>query len=118
MGRRIRGLLRKIRDMSHISELNNRTIIEGIKGRYIHGDKCSMGIVEIKAGSNLPLHHHVHEQITFILEGELDMTIGGQTMTLRQGDYYVIHSNVPHSAVAHVDCKLIDVFSPVREDYR
>ena len=104
--------------MSHISDLNIKTIIAGIAGRYIHGEKCSMGVVEIEAGSNLPLHHHPHEQITFILEGELEMTIGGETMTLRAGDYYVIHSNVPHSAVAHKACKLIDVFSPVREDYK
>jgi quercetin dioxygenase-like cupin family protein len=46
------------------------------------------------------------------------MTIGGETMTLQQGDYFVIHSNVPHSAVANVACKVMDVFAPVREEYR
>ena len=104
--------------MNHISELVSRKIIEGITGQYIHGDQCTLGVVEIAEGSDLPLHHHVHEQITFILEGELEMTIGEQTMTLKQGDYYVIGSNVPHSAVARQYCKLIDVFSPVREEYK
>lgn len=118
MGGRFRSLLRKIDCMPHISELENRTIIEGIRGRYIHGDQCSMGLVEINAGATLPLHHHVHEQVTFILEGELDMEIGGKPVVLRAGDYFVIRSNEPHAAVARVNCKLIDVFSPVREDYK
>ncbi len=104
--------------MDHINNIAGKQIIEGISGKYIHGDQTTFGIVEVKKGSLLPLHHHHHEQITFILEGELEMTIGGETMTLKPGNFHVIPSNVPHSAVAHMDCKLIDVFSPVREDYR
>ncbi|HSF46065.1 MAG TPA: cupin domain-containing protein [Chitinophagaceae bacterium] len=103
--------------MNHISNIKVKHIIEGISGQYIHGDQTTFGLVEVKQGSILPQHQHPHEQITFILEGELEMTIGGETMTLKPGNFHVIHSNVPHSAVAHVDCKLIDVFSPVREDY-
>jgi quercetin dioxygenase-like cupin family protein len=104
--------------MQHITDLTARHLIDGILGRYIHGDRSTLGLVEITKGAILPLHHHPHEQITFILEGELEMTIGGETMTLKPGDFHVITSNTPHSAVAHMDCKLIDVFAPVREDYR
>jgi quercetin dioxygenase-like cupin family protein len=103
--------------MDHISNIKAKQIIEGISGQYIHGDQTSFGVVEVKKGSVLPLHHHPHEQITFILEGELEMTIGGVTMTLKPCNFHVIRSNVPHAAIAHMDCKLIDVFSPVREDY-
>lgn len=104
--------------MDHISNVKVKQVIEGITGQYIHGDQTTFGLVEVKQGSMLPEHHHPHEQITFILEGELEMTIGGETMTLKAGNFHVIHSNVPHSAVAHVDCKLIDVFSPARDDYK
>jgi quercetin dioxygenase-like cupin family protein len=104
--------------MDHINNITGKQVIEGITGKYIHGDQTTFGVVEVKKGSLLPLHHHHHEQITFILEGELEMTIGGEAMTLKPGNFHVIPSNVPHSAVAHMDCKLIDVFSPVREDYR
>jgi quercetin dioxygenase-like cupin family protein len=104
--------------MANINDIPLKHLISGIAGRYVHGEKCTMGIVEIEKGSILPLHHHPHEQVTYILEGELEMTIGGETMNLRQGDYFVIHSNVPHSAVAHVACKVMDVFAPVREEYR
>ena len=57
-------------------------------------------------------------QITFILEGQLDMVIGDIPYSLKSGMYHVIPSNVIHSAVAVTDCKLIDVFNPVREEYR
>lgn len=104
--------------MPLISELKEKKLAEGLIGRYIHGNQLSFGIVEIDKGGQLPLHQHVHEQITYIIEGILEMRIGDKTQTLTSGSYYIIPSHVPHSAIAHTDCKLIDVFSPVREDYR
>jgi quercetin dioxygenase-like cupin family protein len=64
------------------------------------------------------MHQHVHEQITYIIEGELSMIIDGQSCLLTQGMYHVIPSGTLHSAVAKTDCKVIDAFSPVREDYQ
>lgn len=104
--------------MPAITDVKAKKLAEGLFGRYVHGDNASLGLVEIEKGSILPLHHHVHEQITYIIEGELEMTIGGETILLTPGSYYVIPSNVPHSAIAHSACKVIDVFSPVREEYR
>lgn len=103
--------------MQHLTELPGKELATGLTGYYAHGKNMTLGLVEIKAGSNLPEHHHVHEQITYILEGELEMTIGGEQCLLTAGMYHVIPSNVPHSAKAKTDCKVIDVFNPVREDY-
>jgi quercetin dioxygenase-like cupin family protein len=104
--------------MQQIKNLKSKEVVAGITGYYAHGDKHTFGYVEIKKGSVVPEHHHMQEQITYIIEGELDMTIGGQFCPLRQGMYYVIPSNTPHSATALTDCKVIDTFSPVREDYK
>ena len=104
--------------MPHITDIPAKDIAKGLKGYYAHGATTTLGLVDIKAGSVLGLHHHIHEQITYIVEGQLDMIIGGIPCSLTQGMYYVIPSNVLHSAVAFTDCKVIDVFSPVREDYR
>ncbi len=104
--------------MNHLGDINSKQLAQGISGRYIHGELSTVGIVEIAAGSILPLHHHVHEQITYILEGELEMTIGGVTMVLTPGCYHVIPTNTPHSAVALTACKVMDVFSPVRQEYK
>jgi quercetin dioxygenase-like cupin family protein len=104
--------------MQHIKDIPVKLLVNGIAGHYVHGDQMTLGYIEIEAGAILPEHHHVHEQITYILEGQLDMVIGGKPCPLKAGMYYVIPSNVPHSAVARVNCKVIDVFNPVREDYK
>jgi unsaturated pyranuronate lyase len=104
--------------MQSIKNIPPRTVVEGITGHYAHGAKLTFGYVEIKAGSRLPEHQHPHEQITFVIDGQLDMIIGGKPYSLTAGMYYVIASNVPHSAFAATECKIIDAFSPVREDYR
>lgn len=104
--------------MQHIKDITAKQLVAGITGYYAHGSQLTFGYVEIKAGSNLPAHHHVHEQITYIIEGQLDMMIGGKPYSLTAGMYHVIPSNTPHSAIAVTDCIAIDVFNPVREDYK
>jgi quercetin dioxygenase-like cupin family protein len=104
--------------MNNIKNILPKELVPGITGYYAHGDSMTFGYVELKSGSSVPMHHHMHEQITYIIEGELDMVIGGQVCLLTAGMYHVIPSNTPHSAIAKTDCKLIDAFSPVRDDYR
>jgi len=104
--------------MIHIDQVKKKKLIEGIIGQYVHGDSTTFGYVTIEEGSQLPLHNHPHEQITYMIEGKLKMQIGDEELVLEPGCVKVIPSNTPHSAVALTACKLIDVFSPVREDYR
>jgi quercetin dioxygenase-like cupin family protein len=104
--------------MNKIKNQPVKQLAPGLMGYYAHGENMTFGLVEIKAGSNLAEHHHPHEQITYILEGRLDMIIGGVACPLEAGMYHIIPSNTPHSAVAPVDCKIIDVFTPTREDYK
>ncbi len=104
--------------MPQIKDIKPKELVPGITGYYAHGEKHTLGFVELKAGSVVPEHHHVHEQITYMLEGQLDMTMAGESISLTPGMYNVIPSNTPHSAIAITDCKLIDTFSPVREDYK
>ncbi len=104
--------------MPHITDIPSKEIAKGLNGYYAHGASSTLGYIEIKAGSVLALHHHIHEQITYIMDGQLDMVIGGIPCSLTNGMYFVIPSNTPHSAIAATDCKVIDVFSPAREDYR
>ena len=104
--------------MQLIKNIKSKELVTGITGYYAHGERMSFGYVELKAGSSVPMHQHIHEQITYIIEGELDMVIGGQPCLLTAGMFHVIPSGTPHSAIAKTDCKIIDAFSPVREDYK
>lgn len=104
--------------MQYLSDIPSRELIPGFFGKFVHGEKGTLALWEIKKDCRMPEHQHPHEQITHILEGELEMTIGGQTMLFTAGSVHVIPSNTPHSAIARTDCKVIDAFSPARDDYR
>ena len=104
--------------MDSIKNIKPKQLAPGIIGHYAHGEKATFGFIELKKGSSVPMHSHIHEQITYIIEGQLDMEIGGTEYSLTDGMYHVIPSNVPHSAIAVTDTKVIDVFGPVREDYK
>lgn len=103
--------------MQHLDEVKGKEIVPGLYGRFVHGDKITLSFVDIKQGAQLPEHSHPHEQITYLMEGELEMVIGGEKMLLTPGMVHVIPGNVPHSAYARTTVKVLDAFSPVREDY-
>ena len=104
--------------MEIIKDIPVRELVPGINGHYRHAKEMTIGLVLIDKGTALPSHNHVHEQITYMIKGELEMKIGEETVLLTPGSVQVIPSNVVHGAIAHTDCELIDVFTPIREDYR
>lgn len=63
------------------------------------------------------LHHHPHLQMSYIASGVFEITINGEAQILKAGDVYFAPSNAPHGAVCIEDGVLIDVFSPMREDF-
>lgn len=104
--------------MDHINNIPAKEMRPGFLGRFIHGEKGTLSIFEIKQGSRMDTHQHEHEQITYLVEGEMEMNIGGEDYVLTAGCFHVIPSNVPHSAYARTDVKVMDFFSPAREDYK
>jgi quercetin dioxygenase-like cupin family protein len=72
---------------------------------------------EIDDGAILPEHHHPHEQVVHMLQGDLEITVGGETRVLRAGSVGVIAAHLAHSARALSRCRVMDVFYPRREDY-
>jgi quercetin dioxygenase-like cupin family protein len=107
--------------MATFSNFNSqqvRQIWDGIQGRVVTGERMTLALVDIEPNAKLQEHHHENEQMGFIVQGELDFTIGGETRTLHAGDTYVIRSDTPHDAAAGPDgCVVVDVFAPVRADW-
>jgi quercetin dioxygenase-like cupin family protein len=100
-----------------ISDIKPKEIVPGFNGRFIHSANLTVAHWDIKAGAAIPVHHHVHEMIVNVISGELQLTIDKETKVLGPGMSAVIPSNVPHTAKALSDSKIIDVFYPVRLDY-
>ncbi len=87
--------------------------------RLIWGEKVMAAIITVPANQpTSPFHKHPNEQLGIVLEGEVTLTIGDETRKLKQGDAYVAPANVPHgrAAVSKNQIKMLEVFSPPRED--
>ena len=99
-------------------DIPTKEIAPGFFSKLIHTDTNTINFIEVKAGISLPRHNHIHQQCSFVIEGKFEMTVNYIPQVLDAGSFAVIPSNAWHSGKAITDCKLIDIFSPVREDYR
>ena len=101
-----------------LSELESRELLEGTEARFVHGERMTVAYWRFEPGVPLPEHAHPHEQVTNVMSGKFDLTVEGETRRLGPGSVVVIPSDARHAGRAVTDCRIIDVFHPVREDYR
>jgi quercetin dioxygenase-like cupin family protein len=70
------------------------------------------------ANVQIPIHSHPHEQVGYLVEGRVEMTIDGKKYELKKGDSYCALPNIPHGAFTLEPSIIIDTFCPPREDYQ
>lgn len=107
----------KLKTMN-LSEIKSREIMPGYHGKLVHGEQMSWVFWDVEKDAIVPEHHHIHEQIMHVVEGSFEFTLDGKTNIYQSGDVVIIPSNTPHSGRAITACKLMDIFSPVREEYK
>ena len=93
-------------------------LVPGVRARTPFGQNIMMSYLELDAGSVVPLHQHPHEQAGMVIEGRMELTIGDETRICETHSMFIIPPNTAHAA-RPVDgpALIIDIFSPVREDY-
>ena len=97
---------------------NYKKAFDGVTYKTLaYGDKTSLGEFRLEKGSIVPTHNHPHEQTGYMISGRMTFTIDGEDHNAKAGDSWSIPSNVEHSVMVHEDAVVIEVFSPVREDY-
>jgi quercetin dioxygenase-like cupin family protein len=101
-----------------LADLAVKEIFPGFRARIVHTERTSQSWVEIDAGASFPEHRHPHEQVVNVLDGELELVVGGTAHRLEAGHSYVIPPDVPHSGRAITTCRVLDIFAPARDDYR
>jgi len=104
--------------LHQLSELPAREVFPGFHGRFLHSETMTFAYWEVDAGAVVPDHAHPHEQVVNMLAGELELVVDGTAHRLHAGDLFVIRGGSQHSARALAPCRILDVFSPVREEYR
>jgi quercetin dioxygenase-like cupin family protein len=88
-----------------------------ISRRYISGDRVTVARFELARGGVVPAHAHENEQVSFVVSGALQFLVEGQTVVVRGGEVLQIPANVRHEVEVLEDALVVDVFSPVRQDW-
>jgi quercetin dioxygenase-like cupin family protein len=88
-----------------------------ISRQFCVGHDVMVARILLKKGGVVPLHSHVNEQITYVLEGALKFLIDGKAIVVRAGDVLAIPPNLPHAVEALEDTVDLDIFNPPRADW-
>ena len=91
----------------------------GVSGRPLFGDGAMLNLIEFEPGAEVPLHQHPHEQLGLVLRGVQTLIVAGVRHDLGPMQGYVLPGGVEHAAECGPEgATVLDVFQPVREDYR
>ena len=101
-----------------LEKISAKEYFPGFSGKMIHTEHMTIAFWDVEAGAEVPVHAHHHEQVMHVLEGQFEFTLDGKTGKYHTGDIVVIPPNISHSGRAISPCKILDIFSPVREDYK
>jgi quercetin dioxygenase-like cupin family protein len=102
----------------NLADIEEKKILPGLHVRFVHSENMTFAYWNIDAGAALPDHKHPHEQVVNIIEGDFELTVAGEPRIIKPGDVVIIPGNVSHSGKAVTNSRVIDVFYPVREDYK
>jgi quercetin dioxygenase-like cupin family protein len=102
----------------NISDIEPFELLPGLRIRAPFGKNLMLSYLEFDRDAVVPFHTHPHEQGGIVLQGKVELTIGDDARIVGPGSLYIVPPNTPHRA-ASVDgpAVVLDVFSPVREDY-
>ena len=98
-------------------DIPSEQINESIARRFITGDSVTIGRFELKQGGVVPSHSHANEQLSIVLSGVLRFTIEGVETVVKTGEVMQIPGNAAHEVEVIEDALVVDVFSPVRQDW-
>ena len=106
-------------EVAAIHDLPGTEVAGGVQIKALFGDAAMLNLVELEPGCAVPLHSHPHEQLGYVVSGEIVMTIAGVDHRLGPGQAYTIPGDVEHAGAAGAEgCAVLDFFHPIREDYR
>lgn len=101
------------------AECATHTIFPGVTIRTCAAERMMLSYVDLAPGAVVAEHSHPHEQVGMVLEGQALFVIGGEEKLLGKGDMYRIPGGVPHRVVAQAEPVVaLDIFTPIRDDYR
>ena len=101
----------------NVNRFPRKQVLEGIRVGSVRLENLMLTHFTFKAGAAVPPHSHPHEQITLMIEGEMEFTFNGETRRIRAGEGCAVPHDVTHSVRAITDAEAVDCWHPIREDY-
>ena len=101
-----------------VSSLRAIERLPGWYGRYFHSPSMTFAHYDFVRGASIHEHFHPQEEVYEVIEGELEITIDGQTQVARTGIVANVPGNTPHAVKALTDGRAIFVDYPLRREFR
>jgi quercetin dioxygenase-like cupin family protein len=98
-----------------LKQLETLEAMQGVLLASVQTENLTVAYTDMKAGVEIPLHHHPEEAVDIILDGILEMQIGEKSDTLSHGMISIVPSDSMHKAKAITDCKVVTIFYPQRK---
>jgi quercetin dioxygenase-like cupin family protein len=99
------------------SDIPSEQINPSTARQYVTGDRVTVARFDLKRGGVVPRHSHENEQVSHVLSGALKFKINGQEVIVGAGELLQIPGGLEHEVEVVEDTIVIDVFSPVRQDW-
>ena len=98
-------------------EIALEKVTEMLSRKVVSGEREMIVQVYVKRGCLVPMHAHQSEQMTYVLQGAIKFVVGGEEITVREGEVLHIPAGVEHQAEALDDTFELDLFSPIRGEW-
>jgi len=103
---------------ANVGTLGPQDIWNGVSVRAVHGERITLGIVELEPNALVPEHSHENEQLGIVLQGSLTFRVGDELSELGRGGTWNIPADVPHEVTGGPEgAVVLDVFAPTRDDW-
>ena len=108
-----------MKQIAHAAQEHAVTTPDGAQRRVLsYGGSLMLVQFTFAAGVASARHSHPHEQVGYVVSGEIDLVMEGNDMVrLKAGGSYYVMPNVKHNIVTHAPSVLLDCFTPLREDF-
>jgi len=99
-------------------EIDSESTAPGIVRKILaYTDELMLVENHFEKGAIGAMHHHPHTQITYVISGVFEFTIGTETRIVKAGDTLLKRDGIPHGCVCIEPGILLDTFSPMRKEF-
>lgn len=88
-----------------------------ITRQIVSGRNMMVLRLELKKGAVVEVHHHPHEQITYVLAGKFEFDLSGQKKIVEAGEVIWVPGDIPHALIVLEDTVNLEIFCPRREEF-